>query len=230
MVAARQIWAILRKDIVLELRTKEMLISMFIFVMLTMVIFNYAFAAEKTDLTPFGGGMLWVAFIYTALLGLNRSFSHEKDENCLEGLLLSPMDRSYVFVAKVLGNLLFISIIELVTIPIFTVFFIRYNYTPNLFIFLAGLFLGSVAISTVGTFLATITVNTRISDMLFPILALPIMMPALTSIVIISGAALSGPIKGITVDQTSAALQFLVGYDIVFLVVGYGIYDFVLGE
>ena len=230
MTAARQIWAILRKDIVLELRTKEMLISMFIFVMLTMVIFNYAFAAEKTDLTPFGGGMLWVAFTYTSLLGLNRSFSHEKDENCLEGLLLSPMDRSYVFVAKVLGNLLFISIIELVTVPIFTVFFIRYNYAPNLLIFLAGLFLGSVAISTVGTFLATITVNTRISDMLFPILALPIMMPALTSIVIISGATMAGPITGITADQIGAALQFLLGYDIVFLVVGYGIYDFVLGE
>jgi len=230
LTAARQIWAILRKDIVLELRTKEMLISMFIFVMLTMVIFNYAFAAEKTDLTPFGGGMLWVAFTYTSLLGLNRSFSHEKDENCLEGLLLSPMDRSYVFVAKVLGNLLFISIIELVTVPIFTVFFIRYNYAPNLLIFLAGLFLGSVAISTVGTFLATITVNTRISDMLFPILALPIMMPALTSIVIISGATMAGPITGITADQIGAALQFLLGYDIVFLVVGYGIYDFVLGE
>ena len=91
-------------------------------------------------------------------------------------------------------------------------------------------FLGSVAISTVGTFLATITVNTRISDMLFPILALPIMMPALTSIVIISGAAMAGPITGITADQISAALQFLLGYDIVFLVVGYGIYDFVLGE
>lgn len=230
MLAARQIWAILRKDIVLELRTKEMLISMFIFVVLTMVIFNYAFAAEKTDLTPFGGGMLWVAFTYTAVLGLNRSFAHEKEEGCLDGLLLSPLDRSYVFVAKFVGNLMFITIVEAVSLPIFTVFFIRYNYLPNIGFLLASLFLGSFAVAVVGTFLATLIINTRIRDMLLPILALPMMMPALAAAVIVSGAAMGGPMDAEVTGQALTAVQFLLGYDIVFFVVFYGLYDFVFGE
>lgn len=226
----RQIWAILKKDLILELRTKEMLISMFLFVMLTMVVFNYAFKAEKVDLTPFGGGMLWLAFTFTAILGLNRSFVHEKDEGCLEGLLLSPIDRSLIYVAKVLGNFLFLTLVEIVAIPIFTIFFVRYNYFPKLGLFIIGVILSNIGISAVGTFLATIAINTKTRDLLLPLLFLPIIVPVLASAVIVSGAIMAGPLSKSLGEQVKTSVQLLLIYDIVFFVAAYALYEFILGE
>lgn len=233
MLIFKQIWIILKKDILLELRTKEMLMSMFIFVMLTMLVFNYAFVAEKNDLTSFGGGLLWLAFIYTSFLGLNRSFVHEKDEGCLEGLLLSPVDRSVIYVAKMLGNLIFISIIELTAVPIFTIFFIRYPYYAHartLGMFLLGLLLSSIAIAGVGTFVATLAVNTKSRDLLLPILGLPLLMPILPATINISTVMMGGESAKKTADLIAGSMQMLIAYDIVFLVVIAMIYDSVLGE
>ena len=110
--------AILRKDLIRELRTREMIISMILFVLLAMVIFHYAFSVkEGADLTYFTGGMLWVTFIFAMLLGLNRSFAQEKDERCLDGLLLCPVDRVTIFLAKTAGNLIFLLIIQVVAVP-----------------------------------------------------------------------------------------------------------------
>jgi heme exporter protein B len=226
----RQVYGILKKDIVLELRTREMLISMFLYVMMTMIIYNYAFNAEKVDLTPFGGGLLWIAFIFTALLGLNRSFVHEKDEGCLDGLLLSPMDRSLIYVAKTLSNLIFLSIIETVTVPIFTVFFIKYSYFSKLPIFILGIVLANIAIASLGTFLSTMAVNIRNGDLLLPILFLPLIIPALWAAVTISGSILAGPISKNLADQISTAIKLLFFYDIIFIIIPYGLYDFVIGE
>ncbi len=114
----RQFMAILRKDLIRELRTREMLISMILFVLLAMVIFHYAFGVKAdVDLTYFTGGMLWVTFIFAMLLGLNRSFAQEKDERCLDGLLLCPVDRVTIFLAKTAGNLIFLLIIQVVAVP-----------------------------------------------------------------------------------------------------------------
>ncbi len=230
MSSLKQIWAILKKDIVLELRTKEMLISMFLFVMLTMIIFNYSFSAERNDLTKFGGGLLWLAFTFTSLLGLNRSFVHEKDEDCMDGLLLSPIDRSLIYAAKVLSNLIFLSIIEIIAIPIFSVFFIKYDYTPKLGLFIIGVILSNIGIASIGTFLATMAINTKTRDLLLPILMLPLIVPALWAAVTISGAIMGGPYGHNIAVDVSNALKLLVFYDIVFLVVPYGLYDFVIGE
>lgn len=225
-----QIWGILKKDIVIELRTREMLISMFLFVMLTMIIFNISFNAERTDLTRFGGGMLWLAFTFTSMLGLNRSFVHEKDEGCLDGLLISPIDRSVIYASKVLSNLIFLSAIEIITIPIFSVLFVKYNYLPKFGLFVLGVILSNIGISSVGTFLSTIAVNTRNRDLLLPILFLPMIYPAIMGAVTISGAVMGGPYGPNIAKSISDAVLILIIYDIVFLVVSYGFYDFVIGE
>ena len=128
----RQFRAILRKDLVRELRTKEMLISMFLFVMLAMVIFHYAFSVRAVDLTYFTGGMLWAVFIFGALLGLNRSFAQEKDEDCLDGLLLCPVDRVTIFLAKMTGNLIFLLVIQVVSVPVFALFFVKHSFVGHL--------------------------------------------------------------------------------------------------
>lgn len=232
MLALRQLWVILKKDILLELRTKEMIVSMLLFVMLTMVIFNYAFNAADNDLTTFGGGLLWLAFIYTSMLGLNRSFVHEKDEGCFDGLLLSPVDRSIIYIAKMFGNLIFIAVVEIVAVPFFTIFFIRYPYYAawdHLWPFLAGLALGSFGIAGVGTFVATLAVNTKKRDLLLPILGLPLLMPVVAPAVIISGAMLGGPVIK-RPEDVAAAMKIMAAYDIVFFAAMALIYDSVLGE
>ncbi len=133
-----QFMAILRKDLIRELRTRDMIVSMILFVLLAMVIFHYAFTVkEGTDLTFFTGGMLWVTFIFAMLLGLNRSFAQEKDEQCLDGLLLCPVDRVTIFFAKTAGNLVFLLIIQAVAVPVFALFFIERSFVGDLLPFLA---------------------------------------------------------------------------------------------
>ena len=236
--AFRQFRALLRKDIVSELRTREMIVSMFLFVVLAMIVFHYAFTihgvgggsgagAGDGDLSPFAGGMLWVVFVFGALLGLNRSFVHEKDEACLDGLLLCPVDRVTIFLAKMTANLIFMGLIQVLAVPVFLVIFASGRVATHLPAFIALIVLADLGIAALGTLLATISVNTRSRDLLLPILFLPLAVPLLiaaasgTSIVF-SGAAGAGSLL--------ARLAFLLVYDGVFLVLAYGTYDFAIGE
>jgi len=227
-VGLQQFIAILRKDLIRELRTREMLISMILFVLLAMVIFHYAFSVgESVDLTYFTGGMLWVTFIFAMLLGLNRSFAQEKDERCLDGLLLCPVDRVTIFLAKTVGNLIFLLIIQVVAVPVFTLFFVERSYLGDLGIFLVILLLADVGICALGTLLATISMHTRSRDLLLPIIFLPLIVPVL----IAATAATTGIFaEGVSLGSVAARLLFLLGFDAVFLVAAYGTYDFAIGE
>jgi heme exporter protein B len=224
----RQFMAILRKDLIRELRTREMLVSMFLFVMLALVIFHYAFGVdEDTDLTYFTGGMLWVTFIFSALLGLNRSFAQEKDEQCLDGLLLCPVDRVTFFFAKMTGNLVFLLIIQAVSVPVFTLFFIERSYLADIGLFILVLLLADLGICTIGTLLATISMNTRARDLLLPIVFLPLIVPVLIAAV----SATTGIFAdGADFGDLAARLGFLLAFDAVFMVAAYGTYDFAIGE
>lgn len=225
-----QIWAIVKKDIVAELRTKEMVVSMFLFVMLTMVIFNYAFDAEKNDLTSFGGGLLWTAFLFMSMLGLNRSFVHEKDEGCLEGILLAPLDRSAIFFGKMLGNLIFLAIVEAVALPVFIVFFIKSDFLGRFGLFALSILLSDIGIAAVGTLLATISVNSKTRDMLLPIIFLPVSIPLMIAAVVSTGGVLAATGAPDALERVYAAMKFLAAYDIIFLLVAYALYDFAVGE
>jgi heme exporter protein B len=227
-VGLRQFMAILRKDLIRELRTREMLISMILFVLLAMVIFHYAFTVkEGADLTYFTGGMLWVTFIFAMLLGLNRSFAQEKDERCLDGLLLCPVDRVTIFLAKTAGNLIFLLIVQVVAVPVFTLFFVQRSYVADLLPFVVVLLLADVGICALGTLLATISMNTRSRDLLLPIIFLPLIVPVLiaatgaTTLIFAECAGLGGLL---------ARVLFLLGFDVVFIVAAYGTYDFAIGE
>lgn len=224
----RQFMAILRKDLIRELRTREMLVSMFLFVMLALVIFHYAFGVDAdTDLTYFTGGMLWVTFIFAALLGLNRSFAQEKDEQCLDGLLLCPVDRVTIFLAKTAGNLVFLLIIQAVSVPVFTLFFIERSYAADAGLFTLVLLLADLGICTLGTLLATIAMHTRARDLLMPIVFLPLIVPVLIAATSATTAIFA---EGADLGELAARLGFLAGFDAVFMVAAYGTYDFAIGE
>jgi heme exporter protein B len=227
-MGSRQFMAILRKDLIRELRTREMLVSMILFVMLAMVIFHYAFGVdEDTDLTYFTGGMLWVTFIFSALLGLNRSFAQEKDEQCLDGLLLCPVDRVTIFLAKTTGNLIFLLIIQAVSVPVFTLFFIERSYAADLGLFLLVLLLADLGICTLGTLLATISMNTRARDLLLPIVFLPLIVPVLIAATSATTAIFA---DGADLGELAARLGFMFAFDAIFMVAAYGTYDFAIGE
>ena len=228
MNGRRQFMAILRKDLIRELRTREMLISMILFVLLAMVIFHYAFTVkEDADLTYFTGGMLWVTFIFAMLLGLNRSFAQEKDERCLDGLLLCPVDRVTIFLAKTAGNLIFLLIIQAVAVPVFTLFFVSRSYVGDLLQFLVIMLLADLGICALGTLLATISMNTRSRDLLLPIIFLPLIVPVLIAA---TGATTLIFAEGASFGSLLSRVLFLLGFDAIFLVAAYGTYDFAIGE
>jgi heme exporter protein B len=228
MSAWQQFTAIVRKDLIRELRTREMLVSMILFVLLAMVVFHYAFTVrENVSLTYFTGGMLWVTFIFAMLLGLNRSFAQEKDEHCLDGLLLCPVDRVTIFFAKTAGNLVFLLIIQAVAVPVFTLFFVQRSYLGDLPQFLAVMLLADVGICALGTLLATISMNTRSRDLLLPIIFLPLIVPVLIAA---TGATTRIFATGSGFAELGGRLLFLLGFDLVFVVAAYGTYDFAIGE
>lgn len=227
----RQFRAILRKDIVMELRTKEMLMSMGLYSLLTMVVYFVALSQTggSFDVRDIAAGLLWLAFIFTSMLGLNRSLVHEKDQGCLEALLLSPVDRPVIFFAKVVGNLVFLLTVELLTIPVFGFLFLQGETIDAGSLALVPLVLlaGSIGIAGVGTLLATMSVNTTGKDFILAVLFIPLMYPLLLGAVTATGAAIIGGPQALGVFWTGMA--WVIGYDVIMLLASYGLYEFIVG-
>lgn len=218
----KQIYYIVAKDIRMELRTKELFNSMFLFALLALVIFNFAFAGEM----PYRvlAGALWVAFLFASVLGLNRSFVKEHDKGCIEGLLLAPAERSVIYFAKFIGNLLFILIVEIFTIPLVSIFFSRKEIFENPLELLGILVLGSIAISSIGTILSAITVNTKTRELLLPILLFPLILPVIIGAVEVTSYIFQP--EGSVIQW----LRLLVVYDIIFVLVPFLMFDYVVEE
>ncbi len=224
----KKMMAIVEKDIIAELRTKELFTSMLVFVLLTLVIFNFAFGLDiQSDMVNLASGILWVAFLFAAVLGLNRSFVHEKDGDCLDGIMLSPVDRSAIYIAKVIGNLIFISIVELITVPIFVLFFIQDASEINFLYLVLTVVFSNLGIAAIGTLLSAISINTRARDLMMPILFFPVIVPVLIAAVKSTSIALiaSSPITDIY-----AWLQLLLVYDMIFLLISYMTFEYILEE
>lgn len=226
----RQFKAILRKDIVMELRTKEMVTSMGLYALLTMVIYQIALSQSGSAFDPrtIAAGLLWLAFVFTSMLGLNRSLVHEKDQGCLEALLLSPVDRPIIFFAKATGNLIFLLIVQVLTIPVFGFLFLQGSaYGGDLWMIPLALFVGAVGIAGVGTLLATMSVNTSGKDFVLTVLFVPLMYPLLLACVSATSAAVLGG-DGYTA-QFWQGMALAGGYDVIMLMAAFGLYEFVIG-
>ena len=232
--SARQFKAILRKDIVMELRTGEMLTSMGLYAMLVLIVYGVALsqAGSSFDVQRIAAGLLWLAILFTSMLGLNRSLVHEKDQGCLEALLLSPVDRPVIFFAKATGNLIFLSIVEVLILPLFYFLFLSGKPMGAPFwLVVFPLIVGSVGIAGVGTLLATMSVNTTGKDFILAVLFIPVMFPLLYSVVAATSAVLiSDPIAGITFfDAFWKSLAMGAGYDVIMILAAFGLYEFIIG-
>ncbi len=234
MSSWRQFKAILRKDIVMELRTKEMLTSMGLYALLVLVVYYLALAqaGSKFDVGYIAAGLLWLAIIFTSLLGLNRSLVHEKDQGCLDALLLSPIDRPIIFFGKSVGNLLFLLIVEVIIVPMFYFFFLSgQSLAGPLWMLALVLLVGSIGIAGMGTMLATMSVNTKGKDFILAVMFIPIMFPLLYACV---GAA-TGVVMGDAVfvdgwiEVYWRSLGIAAGYDAIMLLAAFGLYEFIIG-
>lgn len=219
----RKVLAIVHKDIIAELRTKEMFSSMFVFALLVIVIFNFAFELRVANVKQVAPGVLWVTFTFAGMLGLNRSFILEKDKGCLEGLLLAPVDRSAIYFGKMLGNLIFMSVVEVIVLPIFWVLFNPPLFSPALILIIV---LGTLGFAGVGTLFSAIAVHTRAREVMLPILLFPIVVPLMIAAVKITGGLLDGQ----PLSEMRNWLNLLVGFDIIFVTVSYMTFDYVVEE
>jgi len=219
----RKVLAIVHKDIIAELRTKEMFSSMFVFALLVIVIFNFAFELRVANFKQVAPGVLWVTFTFAGMLGLNRSFILEKDKGCLEGLLLAPVDRSAIYFGKMLGNLIFMSVVEVIVLPIFWVLFNPPLFSPALILIIV---LGTLGFAGVGTLFSAIAVHTRAREVMLPILLFPIVVPLMIAAVKITGGLLDGQ----PLSEMRNWLNLLVGFDIIFVTVSYMTFDYVVEE
>lgn len=216
-----KVLAIVWKDVLAELRTREMFSSMLVFALLVIVIFNFSFELRVENVALVAPGVLWVTFAFASTLELNRSMAMEMENDCLDGLFLAPMDRGVIYFGKMLGNLIFILAIEAIMLPIFSVLF---NLSLIRVPLLLTIFLGTVGFAAVGTLLAAMAVNTRAREVMLPVLLFPVILP----VVIAAAKVTGGILDGLPLGELAHWLRFLVAFDIVFLVVSYLTFDFVV--
>ena len=219
--------ALLKKDLAQELHTKDMLTSMGLYALLVLVVYGAALAQAGSgfDILQMSGGLLWAVILFTSLLGLNRSFSHEKEQGCLEGILLVPMDRSVIFLAKATANLIFLLLVEVVAVPLFFFFFLSStDLAPSWPFMFVPLLAGTVGIAGIGTMLSTITINTRSKDVMLAVLFIPLMFPLLWACVSATTVALCGA----DLSNFVPALALACGYDVVMILISWVLYDFVV--
>jgi heme exporter protein B len=219
----KAILAVVWKDLVAELRSRELISAMLVFALLVILIFNFALELDLPTRRVVTSGVLWVTFAFAGTLGLNRSMAIEKDRGCLDGLLLAPVDRSAIYFGKAIGNLIFMLIVEVIVLPVYSVLYNTNLFNPGL---LAVILLGSIGYVAVGTLLASMAVQTRTRDVLLPILLFPVMIPAF----IASVKASSGFLQGFEMAEIWPWLNLLIVYDVVFTVIAFWVFDYVVEE
>lgn len=219
----RAVIAIVWKDIRAELRTKDIFSSMFVFALLTVILFNFAFELRVPDMKMVVPGIVWVAISFAGTLGLNRAFVIEQDKGSLAGLLLAPVDRAAIYFGKLLGNLLFMFVVEIIILPLVMIFYNLSLLSPE---HLLVLLLGTYGFAAVGTVFAAIAVNTRAREVMLPILLFPVLLPVLIAGVKMTGALLDGEL----LSSLGNWLQIVVVYDVGFTVVAYLTFGYVMEE
>jgi heme exporter protein B len=204
--------ALARKDLLLELRARDTLPAMLLFVLATFVVFHFALPSGSSDLAA--SGLLWVAIVFTALLGLGRAFVPEREQRVFDALVLAPSDRSAIWVAKTIATFAFLVAAEVVALPVFAAFFHGIHGAT-----IGGVLLADVGICAVGTFVGAMATATRARDLLLPLLFLPLAIP-----IVIGGVGAS------VVEAPARYLGFLAVYDLIFATICWASFEYVVTE
>ena len=225
----QQYKTLLAKDLRQEFRTFDALSSMGIYAVLVLMVFGAVLGqnAAGFDVLNIASGLLWALVVFTSLMGLNRAFAAERQNATLEGIMLVPMDRSLIFLAKATSNFLLLLLVEVVAVPIFWFLFLTtVSVGETAVLAVVPLLLGTLGIAGVGTLLSTISSNVRGRDVMLAVLFVPIMFPLLYACAACTNALLLGAMGWEDVFTPSVALA--AGYDVIMLLISWVLYDFVV--
>ncbi len=212
MTYLADVGALARKDLLLELRARDTLPAMLLFVVSTLVVFHFVLPADSSDLAA--TGLLWVALLFTALLGLSRAFAAEREQGVIDGLVLAPSDRSAIWLGKSLSILAFLVLAEVIALPAYALFF-----QPVDAALVGGVALADVGIAAVGTLLAAMATASRTRELLLPLLFLPLAIPIVIGGV---GASVAG--------EPARYLGLLALYDALFAIICWASFEYVVTE
>ena len=215
--------AVIWKDLKAEWRSRENLSAMLVFAILVILIFNFALELDIQAQEYLSAGVLWSTFIFAGTIGLNRSMAVEKDRGCLDGLLLAPVDRSMIYFGKAIGNLIFMLIVEIIVLPLYSFLYGVALFQPG---FLLIVLLGSIGYIAVGTMLATMVVQVKTRDILLPILLFPLTLP----VVIAAVKASQGFLQMLPITEISIWINILILYDLIFIALAFMVFDFIVEE
>jgi heme exporter protein B len=208
----RPVFLVTWKDILLELRSREVVIASMVFAVMVVVIFNFALNVTPETVDILAPGILWVAFAFAGVLAMSRAFVIEKDQGSLEGLLLCPVSRDSLYFGKMLALFLFMTVVEAVLLPIFAVLF---DFSAFSFTLIGVILLATLGFATVGTLFSSIAVNTRSREIMLPVLFFPVITPVIIGAVETSTGAIGSSVNVIGVGRW---LQLIAVFDAVFLV------------
>jgi len=220
------ILALLRKELLVELRTLESIPGMSLFAVTTFVVFHFALNQDTVSGQE-AAGILWVSLLFAAMLGINRLFVADADQGGFDGFLLAPVDRSALLLAKAIALLSYLLVLELVAVPAFGLLLLGPSLGQALPGLLAPLALGDLGVAAIGTLVAALAVRTRARDLLGPLLALPLLVP-----VVIGAARASAPLLALS-HPSGPPLRWLgtlALYDLVFGLIAYAVFDFLLED
>jgi len=218
--------AILWKDLRIEWRTKEMLVSFSVLAVLLVLTLSFAGEAAIGGVsTSRVAGALWVSFLFAGMLGIQRSFLLERESECITGLMVSPVEAAQVYLAKLIGNVLLLGIMQALILPLAALFLgARIGGSLPALAVIFGL--GNLGFAAVSTFFAAVAVRTRSREVMLPLLVLPLLMP----LVILAVRATAGVLDGNNLTEVGPALTYLVAFDAIYCTVGWLLFEYVVRE
>lgn len=217
----RQFWSIVGKDLRSELRARHIWVAMALFAALALVVFYFAFDLRVDNTAAVAPGALWVAFVFASVLGLGRSFAAEQEHGAMDRLLLCPVDRQIIYVAKLVGNLIFLAVVEVVAVPLFAILFNLPILGGKLLLIVA---LGTVGIAAMCTLFAAVAGATRARELLLPLLVFPLLLP------VVIGAVRATQSLAAPVANEPPWPGLLVAFDVIFVTLSTVFFQYVVED
>ncbi|UCH91330.1 MAG: heme exporter protein CcmB [Nitrospirota bacterium] len=217
------IYWVVWKDLISEWRTRETISSMLFFALIVILVFSFSFAMDQDAARQLIAGIIWVAFTFTGIIGIGKSFTSELQNDCLESLQMSPVPKGAIYLGKVTANFLFMFAVEILLFPLFVIFF-NLEVVEAIDMLFLVFFLATLGLSAVGTLFSALTVQIRAREVMLPVLLLPLADPVMIAAV----EATRGTLNGDPYAFYSQWLHLLVIFDIIFTVVSFWLFEFIL--
>jgi heme exporter protein B len=219
------IWTLFRKDLRVEWRQRETLAAVCVFGVLVVVLFNFAFAPAGEESLRLLPGVLWIAFAFAGILAFERSFAAERQNACLDGLRLAPVDPGLIYLAKMFATLVFLAVAEAVIVFVCALLF-NFSFLPSLKWFILIVFLGTLGYIAVGITFGAVAANTRMRQVMLPVLQFPVIVP----IFIAAIEATTSVLKGDPAGAFAGWVKLLIAFSVIFIVLSFLLFEYVLEE